>query len=186
MENNADNLNSDEPLEGGNDQPTAESEVVSNDSAQLVAYLDGELSAQEANAVEQRLAEDDGYREHLRQLQQSWDLLDSLPQPTLNENFTQSTVEMVAVAAREEVNEQLGRDSWKQKSGWLIGIGAAVVFGVVGFLGAQGLINRENRQLMRDLPVIERIDLYRDVENIEFLEQLAEQGLFDEEQPDVP
>lgn len=180
----------DETTENGFPSPGASVQPSSHDAVdqvtQLVAYLDGELAADEVAVVEQRLAQDEDYREHLRQLQQSWDLLESLPRTSVNEDFTRSTVEMVAVSVGQQVHQRLNQDSWNRR----IRLGmtglVAAVFAVGGFGLVYERLTRENRQLMRDLPVIERVDLYREVNSIEFLEKLAAEGLFDEEQPDAP
>jgi anti-sigma factor RsiW len=46
---------------------------------ELVAYLDGELPPDDCRRVERRLAEDDDYRQRLRDLDQAWEALDALP-----------------------------------------------------------------------------------------------------------
>ena len=153
---------------------------------QLVAYLDGELAADEVAVVEQRLAQDQDYREHLRQLQQSWDLLESLPRTSVNDDFTRSTVEMVTVSVEQQVHQRLNQESWNRRTRWVVSGLVAVVFACGGFGLVYERLTRENRQLLKDLPVIERVDLYREVNSIEFLEKLAAEGLFDEEEPDAP
>ncbi len=42
-----------------------------------------------------------------------------------------------------------------------------------------------NEQLVRDLPVIEDIELYRVGESVEYMRQLDQSGLFDEEVEDA-
>jgi hypothetical protein len=165
--------------------PSSSDEAV-DQVTQLVAYLDGELAADEVAVVEKRLAQDKDYREHLRQLQQSWDLLESLPRTSVNEDFTRSTVEMVAVSVGQQVHQRLTQESWSRRLRWGVAGLIAAVFAIGGFGLVYERVTRENRQLMKDLPVIERVDLYREVNSIEFLEKLAADGLFDEEVPDAP
>lgn len=165
--------------------PSSSDEAV-DQVTQLVAYLDGELAADEVAVVEKRLAQDKDYREHLRQLQQSWDLLESLPRTSVNEDFTRSTVEMVAVSVGQQVHQRLNQESWSRRLRWGVAGLIAAVFAIGGFGLVYERVTRENRQLMKDLPVIERVDLYREVNSIEFLEKLAAEGLFDEEVPDAP
>ena len=62
---------------------------------QLTAYLDGELSAQEAASIENRLVDDSGLRVRLAELRKAYDLLDELPETPHNQLFTRSTVELV-------------------------------------------------------------------------------------------
>src|SRR4029434_7501689 len=68
---------------------------------ELVAYLDDELEPEHRARVEHRLAEDTRYREKLRHMQKSWDLLDLLGRADVSDGFTRTTVEMVALKAKE-------------------------------------------------------------------------------------
>ena len=60
-----------------------------------------------------------------------------------------------------------------------------MAIGLSGLLCSYWLVrswlDRPNRQFLEDLPVIERVDLYPYVDNLAFLEALAEEGLFDED-----
>jgi len=73
---------------------------------QLVAYLDGELDDADARRIEELLASDAEVRQTLEKLEATWGLLDHLDQAHVDEVFTQSTLEMVAVAAAEDVQKQ--------------------------------------------------------------------------------
>jgi anti-sigma factor RsiW len=145
---------------------------------ELVAYLDDELDTVACAAVERRLADDEAYRQKLLELQKTWDLLDRLPQAKVGEKFTQTTVELVALCAAEDVEKAKSRRDIRR---WLVRAGslaAAVVAGVLGFLVVQRVTSSANEQLVRDLPVIENADAYQHAESIEFLQQLDESGLF--------
>ena len=72
---------------------------------ELVAYLDGELDAEAGRRLEQRLADDATARSALRGLQVSWDALDELDQADVGQDFTRTTLEMVAVRATKDVEE---------------------------------------------------------------------------------
>lgn len=150
----------------------------SNDEEQLVAYLDGELDANSADAVEQRLARDESFRALLARLQNAWDLLDELPQPTVDESFTQTTVEMVAVKMSEGAASEtvaMHREARVRNLGWIVAVAAC---SVVGFFGVRQWQTGPDRALLHDLPVIEKIDEYSEVEDLEFLLALYEEGLF--------
>src|SRR5687767_9299553 len=69
---------------------------------ELVAYLDGELPPDECRRVEERLAADADYRQHLRDLDQAWEALDVLPAPKTGDDFARTTMELVTVAAQAE------------------------------------------------------------------------------------
>ncbi len=160
---------------------------VTSDHEQLVAYLDGELPPEEAQQVERRLSQDEAFRRLLRSLQEAWDILDELPQPTLDDGFTQTTVEMVAVRMSADV--QAEQQQWLRRRGIRRGLQVAGVAAslLLGFWGVRYLQNASNRELLRDLPVIERVDQYSEVDNLAFLESLMEDGIFtdptNEDQP---
>jgi len=149
---------------------------------ELVAYLDGELDAEASREVEQRLSQDAQYRQRLRQLQQSWDLLDRLPKADVNDVFTQSTVAMIAVTAGDDVKEMKAKQTRRRKGVWWLGVGSLAVSFLVSYVLVSRIADRRNKRLLRDLPVIERMDEYRYADSIEFLRMLDAEGLFAEEE----
>jgi len=156
---------------------------------QLVAYLDGELSEPERIAVEDRLADDESFRLRLRALEQSWDMLDMLPVVEASDQFTRTTVEMTVVSAEEEAHTQQFQIKRRRRVGLVLGIAGIILVAAVTYVVTMRRLNRENRELVRDLPVIENVDQYHMVEDVEFLKRLAEEGLFVEpveEEDDVP
>ena len=145
---------------------------------ELVAYLDGELDAEEAARIERRLADDPHYRARLVQLQRAWDMLDTLERTEADDHFTQSTVAMVAVKAQDDLKVESHSGRRSRNVAWLaLAIGATAA-AIVGFSMIQHRLDRPNRELVRDLPVIERIDEYRNIDSVEFLRQLHSEGLF--------
>lgn len=155
-----------------------------NDDAiqdELVAYLDGELDDSSVHRVEQRLAQDDQYRGRMQELEKAWRLLDHLPQSPVEDSFTKSTVEMITVVAKQEVKEK----SKTRGRLFLWGTGVSfVVVAAVGFILVEQLFPDPNDQLIEDLPVVEKIDEYRYLDDIDFLRKLEESGLFSEEVED--
>jgi anti-sigma factor RsiW len=151
---------------------------------ELAAYLDGELTPQDSRAVEERLARDPAYRQRLNDLQQADDVLDALPRSDVDENFTRSTVEIVALKAEDDTQaerQQVAGVRWWMLGALAVGVCLAlgIGYGVVGTLAS-----RPNEKLLRDLPVIQNVDLYRHAESIEFLRQLDHEQLFEEEPAD--
>lgn len=145
---------------------------------ELVAYLDGELDARACREVEKRLSHDADYRLRLQELQQSWDLLDSLPRADVDMSFTQSTVAMIAVTAREDADRRMTKTS--RRRGWfggLVALAALTAFSL-GYGVVYFRLNLANRRILRDLPVIESLDEYRYAESLEFLRMLDDSGLF--------
>lgn len=139
---------------------------------QLVSYLDGELEAAEARRVEEALAADPRVRQELRELERSWALLDELPRTQVDESFTRSTVEMIAVKAEEDLAAVQASLPQRQRRAWTVVGGTVALAALAGFAAVTFLANRSDEQLLRDLPVIEHLDQYRAVEDIEFLRSL--------------
>jgi len=134
---------------------------------QFVAYLDGELDAAAASEIERRLAREPQVQRELQQLQQAWDLLDRLPQAELDDKFTRSTVEMIAVAA-EEAAERPARPR-AARWGWARKVAALAMACAAGFAIVRFGWPDANEQLLRDLPLLENLEAYRQTPSVEFL-----------------
>lgn len=145
---------------------------------ELVAYLDGELPDAERARIEKRLAGDADCQRKMAQLQKAWDLLDLLQKSEPDAEFTRSTIEMVAVQQEQEA-EQLQSSAQRSKTLWFVGGGLAIALSLAaGFLLARYQLEAPERQLLQDLPVIERVDQLRHADSVEFLERLRQEGLF--------
>ena len=144
---------------------------------ELTAYLDGELDPESVRRVEDRLARDAEYRDELHRLERTWNLLDRLPRATVSDEFTKTTIEMVAVAAGEDA-EAVQHVVPRRGRGRLYSALAALAAGVAGFFIGHSLWPDPNRQLLEDLNVIQNFDQYYQADNIEFLRLLDSQGLF--------
>jgi len=145
---------------------------------QLTAYLDGELPPEEARALEQRLARDVTVRERLRELAGAWDMLDSLPRSTVDENFAKTTVAMVAVAAKQDLVDLQKTAPRQQRQQWLTRVVAIAASLILGYVGFTWLWPNPNDELLSNLSLIENWQLYQEADSIEFLNQLDRAGLF--------
>lgn len=139
----------------------------------LVAYLDGELSAEECRRVERRLSSDPDYRRRLTELEQAWTALDALPPTVVDDNFARTTIEMVCVAAERDVKQDsvVRTAGGRQRRLWLIvgGVGIALA----AFAATWFLAPSRDRALVADLPVVAQLDVLTDVGDIEFLRGLT-------------
>ena len=63
-----------------------------DERADLVAYLDGELSGEAAREIEARINLDPTVRAEVESLNRTWELLDYLPKPEPSPNFTERTL----------------------------------------------------------------------------------------------
>jgi anti-sigma factor RsiW len=159
--------------------------------ADLTAYLDGELDGNRARSVEARLNRDPALRAEAEALQKTWQMLDYLPQPEPSTAFTSKTLERVSVLrpAVALPRPPSNKRSWTYGAGWAA---ALLLAGSVGFTGVSLLSPRRppsqaltqsdtaalEQSLVQELRVIENKRLYEQVENIEFLKELAQQDLF--------
>ena len=66
---------------------------------------------------------------------------------------------------------------------WTFRGGLVTITLLVGWFVGDWYFGRDQRQLIEDLPVIDRLDEFRLTEDLEFLQQLVDAGLFDEESP---
>jgi len=156
--------------------------------ADLVAYLDGELAGEAKRVVETRINLDPTWRAEAEALKRTWDLLDYLPVPEPSASFTQRTLSKLEPIRRPARKRKRLRVSTWGVAHWLgIGVGwvAAVVLAVVvGYYATESSVpppQPGERELIRDLRVIENKRYYDVVDNIDFLKELDHPDLFGEE-----
>jgi len=149
---------------------------------EIVAYLDGELDVEQIQRAEARLTSHPDYQRRLQQMQRAWDLLDTLPHAQVDESFSRSTIEMVAVSADEELQQVQMSAASRTRRTWLSGAGFTLTSAAAGFALALGLAPRANDGWLRDLPVIENVDVYLHADSVEFLQILHEEAIFDDEE----
>jgi anti-sigma factor RsiW len=152
---------------------------------ELVAYLDGELAATEAQSMEKRLDADPRLRAEVDALRQTWNLLDYLPRPEPSANFTHRTVDRIA-AVRPTATVRPRWRRWALRLSWAA---ALVVAGMVGYAGVARMVPglppaghdlspEAEQQLVRDLRLIERLGQYQLIDDIHLLNELDRPELF--------
>ncbi len=142
---------------------------------EIVAYLDGELSPQESVQVERRLAADETYRQKLQSMERAWAALDELPAATVDDQFSKTTMELVVESAQNEVEQQTRALPVQRRKQRLSTVLLATAAALLGALVFRLVWENPNRALVADLPVIQYIDIYSQVRDVEFLRQLRQQ-----------
>ncbi len=100
---------------------------------QLVAYLDGELDSQSCRRIEELLAVDPEVRRKLHWLERTWEMLDELDTAPVGEDFTRTTLEMVAVAAEKDVRKIQEQAPRRRRRMWLVLGGGLLLAALAGF-----------------------------------------------------
>jgi anti-sigma factor RsiW len=143
----------------------------------LVAYLDGELDVDATQRIEERLATDQAVRDELHQLERAWDLLDELPRAELDESFTRSTIEMVAISAEAEAAAEERRRPALRRRQWLVSAGCFLAAMLLGFVAVRSAWRDPDQALLDELPLLVRLDQYEQVDDVEFLRRMRDQQL---------
>jgi ferric-dicitrate binding protein FerR (iron transport regulator) len=151
------------------------------EQADLVAYLDGELTGEAARALEAKLSLDPAARAEAKALRRTWDLLDYLPRPQPSSSFTHRTLERLSPVRASE-----SRRGPRWRSGCL-GVGwvaALLLAGWAGYAGYNWFVPRQpgDKELIHDLRLIENKRSYDLMENLEFWKALDTPDLFGDEQ----
>jgi hypothetical protein len=147
----------------------------------LVAYLDGELEDPASRRLEERLASDESARERLRGLATSWNLLDHLPRAAVDEAFTRTTVELLVAEARKDIAAEQAALPFRKRRRWIAAAVAGLAAAMIGFTAVVVAWPDENERLLRDLPVVQNLELYDVVpreDSLVFLRRLENEELF--------
>ncbi len=161
-----------------------------NDRQNLVAYLDGELDAATAHALESKLSLNPLARAEAEALRRTWELLDYLPRPEPSTDFTNRTLSKLSVQPITGKQTLLVRPRrrWLAALAWA----AAVLLAAAGGYGGAELLwpprpaptvaeegtADVDETLARHLGVIENRALFEAAENLDFLRALDQPDLF--------
>jgi hypothetical protein len=153
---------------------------------ELVSYLDGELNAEQSRQLEQRVALEPSTRRVLEEFDRTWHLLDELETPTANDDFTHTTLEMVAQAAKDDAAKMKADGLWRLWRIRLLTVTGLVAAMAIGFLLVAGFVSDPNASFMQDLQLLENYRQYHDVDSIEFLRALNKEDLFTKDADGAP
>lgn len=154
--------------------------LLDRDEEILVAYLDGELDAEERRQIEHRMATDSDFRNKMASLEQTWNMLDVLETVPVDKTLVRSTMEMLVLDVEKEIKENEIRRKKRTIPDLLFVILMLFLIGLIGFQLASLVGIRIFTVFMRDIPVIEKLDQLQQIDSIEFLEKLNDEGVFDE------
>ncbi len=96
----------------------------------------------------------------------------------MDDLFARTTVEMVALAAEEEVVQAEAKDPVRRRRRWLEAGIATLAAAIIGFVVVVLAVPDQNALLLRDLPVVKNLELYRDAGNLDLLKQFQAANLF--------
>lgn len=77
-------------------QQLDDNDPVDDRLTQLVSYLDGELSDDQADVLERTMIDDPDMRSHADILSRTWAMLDDLEEVSASQKFTQATLETIS------------------------------------------------------------------------------------------
>jgi hypothetical protein len=154
------------------------------DRANLVAYLDGELTERDEQLMSTKLTQSVSGRRELESLKKTWELLDLLPRPSAPDDFTSRTlteVEKIGVRGAELAS---AASSVARRVMVIAATATALLVSVaVGYCAVRWLWPDPTARLARDLSLAEHLDEYRDAGSFEFLELLDQSTAFNESAP---
>lgn len=146
------------------------------DRDNFVAYLDGELPPEVATKLEGVLADSPVARKDVEMLVRTYEMLDLLPRPQATTEFTQRTMATVKLG---DVKSDLTQSWWYKRAHLAVvaaaGVGILVVSGLLGYASTNRWAPSNEDLLLRDLPIIQNLDDYRQVGQHEFLERIEGQ-----------
>lgn len=158
------------------------SRLTAEDRDNLTAYLDGELDEESTRRIESVLASSSVARNDVEMLARTYEVLDLLPRPRAAEDFTERTV---ATAKLETLRKPISQQPWFKaaRNGLLMGgwSGAILTASVCGYALSHHWVSLSDDQLLDELPLIEKLDVYSEVDSLDFLNRLsAEKQLLEE------
>jgi len=147
--------------------------------ANLVAFIDGELTEAESRSLATKLTHSATARLEVELLQKTWDVLDSLPRPTVTDQFHERTLTYIRSLELRAENRFAPAMKW---GGVLLKLAVCLLVAAVGVASGFGVTRRlwpvPEDQIIRDLSLAEHLDEYLDVGSFEFLEELRNSAEF--------
>lgn len=144
-----------------------------DERANLVAYLDGELGPEESRRLATKLTRSATARREVDNLERTWELLDFLVRPKVSPDLASRTL-TEALKFQDQ-----GGALFSRTRGAALTLARALACLVVmvlsvaaGYVMVRWVWPDPTSRLVRDLSVAEHLDEYRDVGSLEFLQAL--------------
>jgi anti-sigma factor RsiW len=142
----------------------------------LTSYLDGEADERDSEAVEVEIARNPKVRQEIDSLQRAWDLLEYLDRPGTKGDFTSRTLELATRSLVETPAEPPPRAPWPGRRLWWTSLALLAVTGGL-WAWSRPLLDPRIEQ---ESPLLRKLDVYRAVGNVEFIERLDRENLLDQ------
>lgn len=149
--------------------------------ANLVAYLDNQLSPAESQMIAAKVAQSVTARREIEALKRSWELLDLLSKPEASPEFATKTLTSISMEAQganqtfDRVTDSIKR--WLVAASVLVGLAASLF---LGYLIVSTVLPDPNRRLIRDLDIAEHWQEYQLLPSVDCVDELDRQ-FFDSE-----
>jgi len=141
--------------------------------ANLTAYLDGELDETETADIEKVLAKSAVARNDVELLARTYDLLDQLPRYSVTTAFTERTIATVRLeTSRPDVSQAAWFQAVRRSSRPLLFCLLLAAASTIGYLATQAWVPNQANVLARDFDIIRQLDVYKEVGDARFLDQL--------------
>jgi len=151
---------------------------------QLIAYLDGELPAEESEVMERELATEPALRQAADSLDRTWQMLGALEEASASGEFTKKTLTSIRTVSSTDTPRTLPLGKAQSRLHKLLTATLALLLWTfAGFVGCSAgllLVRNAPASATPDEELLKNLDLLLDYQNMRqipdarFLQQLAE------------
>jgi hypothetical protein len=145
-----------------------------DERANLVAFIDGELTENESRVLNTKLTHSVTARREVELLKKTWELLDHLPRPRVSEQFSERTLTNIKSLELKGESWNSATQAWASRGvRFAVPLVVASLSLALGFAVSRWVWPEPDLKMARNLTLAEHLDEYLDVNSFEFLEELA-------------